>query len=284
MIPEAEIRRLAAQWQVDPMVLNLDYCLTWLLSALSTTTGDPERLRLKGGTCLRKCYFAGYRFSEDLDFTATAHLAPQSLTGWFEQAIRWSAERDGPNFAASPYRLETVDDEYGQESYQMRIYFHGPLQWGGSPPAIRLDITRGERLLLPAESRPLIHPYSDAPLFAGTRVACYALLEVLAEKLRALGGQRRFAISRDLYDIYHLVQTGIAVERLALLLPGKFHAQGMDVAALDVSQLEQRRADYELDWRRRLTYLIPSSQAVSFDQAWSTALDLILRVKTLLPG
>ncbi|WP_353616855.1 nucleotidyl transferase AbiEii/AbiGii toxin family protein [Cytophaga sp. FL35] len=25
----------------------------------------------KGGTCLRKCYFPDYRFSEDLDFTST---------------------------------------------------------------------------------------------------------------------------------------------------------------------------------------------------------------------
>jgi len=25
----------------------------------------------KGGTCLKKCYFETYRFSEDLDFTLT---------------------------------------------------------------------------------------------------------------------------------------------------------------------------------------------------------------------
>jgi predicted nucleotidyltransferase component of viral defense system len=28
-------------------------------------------LIFKGGTCLRKCYFPNYRFSEDLDFTST---------------------------------------------------------------------------------------------------------------------------------------------------------------------------------------------------------------------
>lgn len=29
-----------------------------------------DNLIFKGGTCLRKCYFEDYRFSEDLDFTA----------------------------------------------------------------------------------------------------------------------------------------------------------------------------------------------------------------------
>jgi hypothetical protein len=32
MIREAEIRRLAANAQVDPMVLDLDYCLGWFLA------------------------------------------------------------------------------------------------------------------------------------------------------------------------------------------------------------------------------------------------------------
>jgi hypothetical protein len=33
MIPEAEIRRLAAVARVDPMVLDLDYSLGWFLAA-----------------------------------------------------------------------------------------------------------------------------------------------------------------------------------------------------------------------------------------------------------
>ena len=34
MIAEAEIRRYAAQWGVDPMVVDLDYALGWFLTAL----------------------------------------------------------------------------------------------------------------------------------------------------------------------------------------------------------------------------------------------------------
>ena len=67
MITEAEIRRLAARWQVDPMIPDLDYALSWFLAGLSKTLKARSGLRFKGGTCLRKCYFPGYRFSEDLD-------------------------------------------------------------------------------------------------------------------------------------------------------------------------------------------------------------------------
>lgn len=32
MIAEAELRRQAARWQVDPMVIDLDYTLSWFLA------------------------------------------------------------------------------------------------------------------------------------------------------------------------------------------------------------------------------------------------------------
>ena len=228
---------------------------------------------------MRKCYFPGYRFSEDLDFTAAEPLAPAGLTRWIEAASRWSADRDGPNFAAAPHRFEVIADEYGQESYQVRLYFRGPLQWEGSPPALRLDVTRDERLLLPGAPRALHHAYSDAALFASVPVNCYAPLEILAEKVRAVSGQRRFAVSRDLYDIHHLMQTGLSVEALKPLLPMKFQARGVDFAALDPARLALRRDAYARDWRQRLDYLLPDSAAVNFDQAWATTLDLITRVR-----
>jgi predicted nucleotidyltransferase component of viral defense system len=102
MIAESELRRRAARWQVDPMIVDLDYSLGWFLAALFSSGHIARRLRFKGGTCLRKCYFAGYRFSEDLDFTATGFLAPDDLGTAIEQASQWAAERGGPDYAAAP--------------------------------------------------------------------------------------------------------------------------------------------------------------------------------------
>ncbi len=271
MITEAELRRQAARWQVDPMVVDLDYSLSWFLAALYNNEDAAERLVFKGGTCLRKCYFPEYRFSEDLDFTARRYLTPETLLDWIAKATRWASNHDGPDFAAASPRFEVVADEYSSESYQVRIYYRGPLRWGGSPRAIRLDVTRQESLLLPIASRSLIHPYSDAGGLALATIPCYALDEVLAEKIRAAGGQRRFAVSRDLYDIHTLLQHGASVTNAISLLPKKFAARGLTLELLDVDHMLNRRTEFERDWERRLRYLVPDRDAVAFETAWQSA-------------
>jgi hypothetical protein len=41
----------------------------------------------------------------------------------------------------------------------------------------------------------------------------------------------------------------------------------------------QRRQEYELDWKRRLDYLIPDSDAVTFEEAWQSTMDVIRRCR-----
>lgn len=116
MISEAEIRRSAARWQVDPMIPDLNYALGWFLAGFSYIQNAPNALRFKGGTCLRKCYFPGYRFSEDLDFSATRLISPSKINDWVARIASWSADRTGPDFLAAPFRVEVVEDEYGKDS------------------------------------------------------------------------------------------------------------------------------------------------------------------------
>ena len=162
------------------------------------------------------------------------------------------------------------------------MYYRGPLRWGGSPRAIRLDVTRDEQVITPPVSRSIIHSYSDATEFPGKEVACYTLLEILSEKIRAVCGQRRFAISRDLYDIHRLVQSGVLVEELTPLLPEKFKARGLDIALLDLSLFDSRRAEHEMDWKRRLDYLIPDTDMVTFEEAWLSTRDVIRQAQNLI--
>jgi len=64
MIDEAELRRIARREGADPMIVDLDYALGCFLASLFRRD-EAGALCFKGGTCLRKCYYAGYRFSED---------------------------------------------------------------------------------------------------------------------------------------------------------------------------------------------------------------------------
>ena len=279
MIREAELRRRAANQEIDPMILNLDYALGWFLAALYAANDLKDRLRFKGGTCLRKAYFPQHRFSEDLDFTATIAVNTKRLKSWVEQAAQWSEERGGLDFLVRTPRFEEVSDEYGAETLQARIYFRGPLRFAGSPQAIRLDITRKERLILPVEKRSLIHPYSDAHALGQAILPCYSLAEMLAEKIRAVGGQRRFAISRDVYDIHILVQKGADIATILPLLKEKFAARELDIGQLSLIAIRARRAEFERDWKRNLLYLLPRGQESSFLDAWKTTLALLERVE-----
>src|SRR5207248_10490147 len=62
--------RLAKQGgrRIREDVLERDYCLAWFLTALGESDLRTA-LALKGGTALKRCYFADYCFYEDLDFT-----------------------------------------------------------------------------------------------------------------------------------------------------------------------------------------------------------------------
>lgn len=136
MISEAELRGLARRWNVGLMLLDLDYSLGCFLAGISRLD-LAHSWRFKGGTCLRKCYFPDYRFSEDLDFTAEAALSEEDLKANIESALRWVEREIGLDFSTSPFRLETIEDEYGAESFEVRLYYRGALSRTGSPQAIR---------------------------------------------------------------------------------------------------------------------------------------------------
>ena len=283
MIAEAEIRRMAARLAMDPMIVDLDYVLGCFLAALYRRP-ESAVLRFKGGTCLRKCYFADYRFSEDLDFTLLESMRRQAIEELFGEVAAAAADQWQVDFTARPLRMEVVDDEYGKESYQVRLYYRGPLRRTGDPRAIRLDVTVNEVMALPASERPIIHPYSDRDLLSHVTVPCYHLLEMAAEKVRALAGQRRYAISRDLYDLAQLqARAPLDVETLAPTLPRKWTVKGLVPGPVDLERLAGRRDEFRRDWQQNLMRLLPSDTEADFDVAWDAVMGLLADVNHRWP-
>ena len=272
MISEAELRRRAGEWSTDPMLVDLDYVLGCFLSQWYQDS-YAARLRFKGGTCLRKCYFDDFRFSEDLDFTAESHISPTELQSLVKHTVDAVGDTFGIDLEIKPARFEIVDDEYGFESYQVRLYYRGPLSRGGDPRANRVDVSHGEYLGFPAVNREIIHPYGDRPLLAGILAPCYDLREMMAEKIRALSGQRRYAIARDLYDLHQLLNreqlTLMAVQPLLLR---KFAAKNLPFGNLNPKHVKGRRDEFKRDWERNLQHLIPADEEISFEQAWNSCL------------
>ena len=69
MIDRFEIMELSREVGLRPDAVEKDYVLGWVLVAIFNHPKLQDDWIFKGGTCLKKCYFETYRFSEDLDFT-----------------------------------------------------------------------------------------------------------------------------------------------------------------------------------------------------------------------
>ncbi len=92
MIPKHEIIELATQASLQTHVIEKDYVLGWLLAGINQHTAIHDTWVFKGGTCLKKCYFETYRFSEDLDFTLCdpSHINANFLLATFTEITRWT--------------------------------------------------------------------------------------------------------------------------------------------------------------------------------------------------
>ena len=275
MIGEAELRRQAAASGVELAIADLDYALGCFLASLYRHQ-RAGALRFKGGTCLRKCYHPDYRFSVDLDFTLVEELDRRGLQRLLEQVVSAATDEWGMDFGTNPLKVETVDDDYGRESYSARLYYRGPLRMRGDPRAIRIDVTTAEALAFAASVRPIIHPYSDQGLLAEVRVPCYDPLEMAAEKVRALSGQRKYAISRDVYDLDQLMRRhSLDMGELASALPAKFRAKGLDAGEVGPEKLDTREEEFRQDWNRNVVYLIAHAADIDFNEAWRNSMSLL---------
>lgn len=283
MIRDAEVRRLARSTGVEPRTVELDYVLGWALRGIVDHPYLADRLVFKGGTCLRKCYFPNYRFSQDLDFTATRWFGWEELEEAVLGALGGAQDASGIDFSAGEPRLRVIDDEYGQESLRFTIYWRGPHTSGGSAPGLRLDITRNEVVAFDVADRRLLHPFSDADALGEVQLPCYALNEVMAEKVRAVLGQRIYAVSRDLYDIFSLMEH--TEERAVLAgLPTKMDARGIDARGVDLGRMTERREEFQVDWERNLEGLLPPGAIRAFDEVWTPVVEFVGRMVEGLEG
>lgn len=130
MIPEATVKSLARNQGVDPAVIDRDHALGVVLWALSSHIREQGWI-FKGGTCLRKCYFGDYRFSEDLDFTVTGKLDVEGARTAITASVPAAASQ-GVRLLPDEARVEVIDDEYGRESIEIKVPYRGALQMGSA--------------------------------------------------------------------------------------------------------------------------------------------------------
>ena len=251
MIGRPEISRLSVAGGVSEGAQEKDYVLAWLLAARATI--GPSSLVLKGGTALRSCYFPGYRYSQDLDFSADDQPRLEEIWVTLDAWCEWVGDHAGiqaSRIAAAKARGGTAFIEYV-----------GPLR-AADGRSIKIDVASDEVVRDGSERRALLSEYSDLDK-GGYVIDVYAVTEIWAEKARSLMQRSE---PRDLYDLHQLLEDDPTLpDRAKDLFRRKAIVKSLKPVDL-LARLEGREKTWERLWQQRLEDQV--RDLPDFDGVW----------------
>ncbi|MFA5138302.1 MAG: nucleotidyl transferase AbiEii/AbiGii toxin family protein [Elusimicrobiota bacterium] len=273
MIPDIEIREDAREWSLRAEVVEKDYVLGWVLSGIAQNLATNAWI-FKGGTCLKKCYFETYRFSEDLDFTIPADkpFDPKVFTEAFESISAWVYEQSGVELPKDGISFESYKNPRGRDSMLGKISYRGPLQPKGALPRIKLDLTQDEVVVTGPVARPIAHPYTDA-LPTPVTVRCYSFPEVFGEKLRALAERQ---LPRDLYDVVNIYHQYSKPDPAAVraVLQKKCEFKGIPFPSVAEMERHPRHGELTSEWTNMLAHQLPPPLPPT-EHYWSVVTEIL---------
>lgn len=251
MIKKEELLHLQKQLNLPLSTLEKDYVLSLLIWGISQNDSLKSSWVFNGGTCLKKCFFGNYRFSEDLDYTLTseASISPPFIEEHLLEVFSLIYERFGLMIDHKNLSIQPFPDKKGL-FIQIKIPFQGPLLSSGSLPKIKLDLSQEEIIVDTLTYMPLLHQYSDSNNM-NTSVLCYSIYEIFAEKLRAFVQRTR---PRDLYDIVCLndlfLKNNLDYEYLSTIATQKFNHKKLffpeSLRTLEITSLEDAKSDWTI--------------------------------------
>jgi uncharacterized protein len=251
VIGRPEISRLSVEGGVSEGAQEKDYVLAWLLAARATL--GPSSLVFKGGTALRRCYFGGYRYSEDLDFSADDQPTLEEIWVVLDAWCEWIGDRAGiqaARVAAATTRGGTAFIEYV-----------GPLR-ASDGRSIKIDVATDETVRDSSVRRALLSEYSDLD-GSSHLIDVYGVVEIWAEKVRSLMQRSE---PRDLYDLHQLLEDDPSLPAHAYdLFRQKAIAKSINPDELLV-RLDGRERTWERLWHQRLENQVRALP--DFDGVW----------------
>lgn len=258
MIPKAQILHQARNYELQPTTVQKDYVIGWLLRTISSHS-ELSKWVFKGGTCLKKCYFETYRFSEDLDFTIPKELKIDkvSIQSYLDDIATEIESKSGLTFPRNDWKIEEYENKRGNISFQVKIPFDGPLKL---PPKslqrVKFDLTQDELLADEPAMRDLHHAYTDK-LEPTPQLRCYSINEILAEKTRAL--VERNGRARDVYDIVNISRNfrlKINAKLTAELANAKFKFKELEMPSIDYIMKSIDTDVLKANWNNQLAHQI----------------------------
>jgi predicted nucleotidyltransferase component of viral defense system len=272
MIKQKEIIEYAHKHGVPKTTVDKDWLIGHYLNAMYSLNAISKNFIFKGGTCLKKCYFENFRFSQDLDFTLLDRNFP--IDKKFVNKVNTLAEKNsGAKLHLSEINYQMAENI--DQGYEIKIKFwgadHKPNQKPLSPKrwqtSIKLDISFSEKLTLKSEMKNIIHQYSDKK-FISNKVNVYSLEEIIAEKIRSLIQRNR---PRDIYDIWYLstIIEESQYKNIQIVLHQKAKGKNIPVESLEQFINEQKREINKKAWQSSLEYQVGENRLPEFNETYS---------------
>lgn len=284
MILKNEIEKIAEKKGVTKATIDKDWVLDHFIDAIFSVPGCRKQLVFKGGTCLRKCYFPDYRFSEDIDFT--------SINPEFELSKKLLNEITGliSERTEVPLHIQELAPVYFKDQltgYRAIVKFWGsdhprnqvppsPERWTTS---IKIEIILYEKMSFPAEERKVNHPYTDQLSQTPLYVPCYSLYEVLAEKLRSLI-HRSYTAPRDLFDIWYLEQhvKEINWSYVVEAFHNKMAFKGIEFTGTDQMINEEKDMRLRAAWVNSLRHQVAEKDIADYETVKTDIIKLLEKI------
>jgi predicted nucleotidyltransferase component of viral defense system len=284
MILQKEIATLAEAYKIPKSTIDKDWALGHFLAAIYSDNTLRDILVFKGGTCLRKCWYPEYRFSEDLDFTSRSSTFQFTKRHLETICLHVQNSVGLLTHIASLKELKFNDKLTG---YAAIIKF-----WGAdhsrneNPPSpdrwltsIKIEIILYETLVYPPVLKSLNHRYSDQLELVPNLVPCYSIEEVLSEKIRALI-QRSYTAPRDFFDIWYLSRNHPDIDYLMVTdaFYRKMKFKGLAFTGID--QLINSSNDKSLKgaWKNSLAHQLPPALFTDYEMVKSDLLILFKQI------
>ena len=260
------IRSVTRQKHVQQYIVEKDYALTYLLAAIAQVDGLGDNLVLKGGTALKKLYFADYRFSEDLDYSTRTPGPVNQMDTLMESVVQCMGEmlnERGPFQVELEPLLLKQPHPGDQEAYLVRVQFPEQRQ---ALCRLKVEITVDEPILTPVDIRPVLHGFAEE---MNVRIPVYSLMEITAEKLRALlqsqarlheRGWGASRVCRDYYDLWNLLQVpGLKSPDLLPLLAEKCVVRDVTYASPNDFISQDLLDVASAEWAQQLLPFVPDA-------------------------
>lgn len=214
-----KVVRTSNQSSFNETMFEKDFYLTTILHYLSKAL--PE-ITFKGWTCLNKVYFPYFRLSEDLDFmmaTKNSLVDSNRKRQIFAYKMREAIQQITTTLGRTlnPDHLQHKKAQ-GNKNLKKKEYTYlkylltYPSLIDHSSQHIKIELTYTEYIYFPAQQGTIQSLFKDPifeqPIFPETTIRCYALEEMMSEKMRACLSRRKPAI-RDFYDLRYVQQQGL---------------------------------------------------------------------------